>query len=74
LAKSILTGKPNPYIHLKFAIGRTGPLLGMSDLRAATLASDGSAAFTVRVYSLQALVINVMYAIAGERGDGLIIA
>jgi hypothetical protein len=72
LAKSILTGQPNPYIHLKFGISRTGLLLGMSDLQAATRTSDSSAAFVVWVYSLEALVVHVMYAIVRERRDGLI--
>lgn len=71
LAKSILTGKSNPYIHLKFGISRTGLLVGMSDMHAATLAPDNSLAFAVWVYSLGALVVQVMYAIAGERREGL---
>jgi hypothetical protein len=72
LAKSILTGKPNPYIHLKFGVSRSGLLVGGSDLKAATLASDNSLAFAVWAYSLGALVIHVMYAIAGERREGLV--
>lgn len=72
LAKSILTGKPNPCIHLKFGISRTGLLLGMSDLKADALVSDSSLAFAVWIYSLEALVVHVMYAIAGERRDGLL--
>lgn len=72
LAHSILSGKVNPYIHLKFGISRTGLLLGMSDLSVATLASDNSLAFAVWIYSLESLVVHVMYAIGGERRDGLI--
>ncbi len=72
LAKSLLTGKPNPYIHLKFGISRSGLLLGMSDLKAATLAPDSRLAFAVWIYSLEALVVHVMYAIPGESRDGLI--
>ncbi len=72
LAKSILNGKPNPYIHLKFGISRSGLLLGMSDLQAATLVPDDSLAFAVWIYALEMLVIHVMYAIAGERREGLI--
>jgi hypothetical protein len=72
LAKSILTGKPNPYIHLKFGISRSGLLLGMSDLKAATLAPDSLLAFAVWIYSLEALVVHVMYAIPGESREGLV--
>jgi hypothetical protein len=72
LANSILSEKPNSYIHLKFGISRAGLSIGMSDLNAATLASNGSLAFAVWVYSLEALVVHVMYAIAGERRDGLV--
>jgi hypothetical protein len=72
LAQSILTGKANPYIHLKFGISRTGLSLGMSDLNVATLTSDSSLAFAVWIYSLGSLVVRVMYSIAGERRDGLI--
>lgn len=72
LAKSILTGKPNPYIHLKFGISRTGLLVGMADLHVATLASDNSVAFAVWIYSLETLAVHVMYAIAGERREGLV--
>ena len=70
LADSILTGRSNPYIHLKFGISQTGLLLGMTDVQAATLA-DSSAAFVVWVYSLNTLVVHVMYAIASERREGL---
>ena len=72
LAKSILTGKPNPYIYLKFGIGRSGLLLGMSDLKADTLASDDLLAFAVWIYSLDKLVVHVMYAISGETREGLV--
>jgi hypothetical protein len=70
LASSLLTGTPNPYIHLKFGISQTGLLVGATDLRAATLA-DNSAAFAIWVYSLNELVVHVMDAIAGERREGL---
>jgi hypothetical protein len=72
LANSILTGKPNPYIHLKFGISKAGLLLGMSNLETAMLASNNSLAFAVWIYSLGTLVVHVIYAIAGERRDGLI--
>lgn len=72
LAKSIVTGKPNPYVHLKFGISRSGLLLGMSDLKAATLAPDSLLAFAVWIYSLETLVVHVMYAIAGKSREGLV--
>lgn len=72
LAASILSGKPNKYIHLKFGISRTGQLLGASDMQAAMLASDNSVAFAVWAYALQALVVHVMYAIESEHRDGLV--
>ena len=72
LARSILTGKSNPYIHLKFGLSRTGILVGMTDLMADLLAADQSLAFAVWCYSLEKLVVHAMYAIPGERRDGLI--
>jgi hypothetical protein len=71
LASSLLTGKPNPYIRLKFGISQTGLLVGATDLCADTLAFDSSAAFAIWVYSLNSLVVHVMYAIVGERRNGL---
>jgi hypothetical protein len=72
LAKSILSGTPNPYIHLKVGISRTGWLIGTTDLHAATLASNNEVAFAAWVYALGSLVVHVMYAIKGERRNGLI--
>jgi hypothetical protein len=72
LATSILTGTQNPYVHLKFGISRTGLPVSMSDLWVAPLDSDDSAAFAVWVYSVEAFVVHVMYAIEGERRNGLI--
>ncbi len=72
LSRPILSGRPNPYIYLKFGVSRTGLLVGMSDLHAALLAPDGSLAFAVWAYSLRTLVIHVMYAIGGERREGLV--
>ena len=72
LASSILTGKANPYIHLKFGVSRTGWLVGMTDLHVATLAPTNDLAFAIWVYALGPLVVHVMYAIKGERRNGLI--
>ncbi len=40
LASSILTGKPNPYVYLKFGLSRAGVPVGMSNLMADVRASD----------------------------------
>jgi len=72
LAKSLLSGTPNLYIHLKFGVSRTGWLIGMTDLHAATLASNNDLAFAVWAYALGPLVVHVMYAIKSERRQGLV--
>ncbi len=72
LAKSILSGQPNPLIYLKFGVSRTGSSLGMTDLQVDTLKTDNSVAFAAFAYSLKTLVIHVMYAIANERREGLV--
>jgi hypothetical protein len=72
LAKSIQTGEPNPYVYLKFGISRARLHVGMSDLCVATLPSDDSAAFASWDYSLEALVVHVMYAIECARWDDLV--
>jgi hypothetical protein len=71
LAGSVLSGKSNTYIHLKFGISKTGLLVGATNLRADTLAFDNSVAFAIWVYSLDRLVVHVMYSIAGEHREGL---
>jgi hypothetical protein len=72
LADSILSGKPNAYIHLKFGISKTGLLVGMSNLETSVLTSDQSLAFAAWIYSLVTLAVHVMYAAAGERRNGLV--
>jgi hypothetical protein len=71
LSSSILSAKPSPYIYLKFGTSKDG-LIGMTDLYAATLATDNSCAFAVWCYSLGTLAVHVMYAVKGERRDGLV--
>jgi hypothetical protein len=72
LASSILTGTPNPYIHLKFGISRSGMSLGTSDVMADAFASDNTLAFAAWAYSLEKLVVHVMYAVGGESREGLV--
>jgi hypothetical protein len=72
LAESILTGRPNQYVFLKIGLSRAGVPLGMSNLMADLLAADQSLAFAVWSYSLGAFVVHVMYAITGEKRDGLV--
>ena len=69
LANSILSGKPNPYVHLKFGVSQTRLLVGMTNLKADRL-PDGSLTFAAWAYSLNHLVVHVMYALAGERREG----
>lgn len=70
-SKSILTGRINPYVYLKFGL-YDDEMVGMSDLKAATLTSDGSCAFATWFYCLGRLAVNVMYAIEGEQRQGLV--
>jgi hypothetical protein len=70
-SSSILTGKINPYIYLRFGVYED-EMVGMSDLKAATLTSDNSCAFATWFYCVGRLAVNVMYAIKGERREGLI--
>ena len=72
LSLSILRAESNPYIYLKFGTSKDGGLIGMTDMHADTLASDNSCAFAVWCYSLGTLAVHVMYAIKGERRDGLV--
>ena len=44
----------------------------MTDLHAATLAPNNTVAFAIWIYALGSLVVHVMYAIPGERRNGLI--
>lgn len=74
LSASILAGKMSPYIYLKFGIDKDemmAKMIGMSDLWTATLAADNSCAFATWFYEVGKLAVNVMYAIKGERRDGL---
>ena len=69
LANSILSGKPNPYVHLKFGVSQTGLLVGMTNRKADRL-PDGSLTFAAWAYSLNHLVVHVMYALAGGASRG----
>jgi hypothetical protein len=71
LSNSILLGKINPHIYLKFGLYRD-EMIGMSDLHATTLATDNSCAFATWFYQVGRLAVNVMYAIKGESREGLV--
>jgi hypothetical protein len=70
LSNSILTGQTSPYIYLKFGIYKAAMAPGMSDVD--TLASDNSCAFATWFYQLGRVAVNVMYAIQGQRRQGLV--
>lgn len=71
LADSILRRKPSPYIYLKFCIS-DDRVIGMSDLQVKKFPRDDSCAFAVWFYCLGTLAVQVMYAVKGEKPDGLV--
>jgi hypothetical protein len=71
-ADAILKGEPHPNVYLAFGPAPSGlPLRisGSSDVDVAML--DGLCAFATWFYHVGNLWVNVMYAIDGERRDGL---
>lgn len=72
LADSILKGKANSLVYLKFGtMGHDRTLVGMSDLELEKL-TDNSLAFAIGIYDLGYVAVQFMYAIPGEQRDGLV--
>jgi hypothetical protein len=70
LAKAFRTGTAHPNIYIKF--GYTPSMVGMSEMRLAVNATTKKAAFATWFYYVEKLAVNIMYAVDGERRDGLI--
>jgi hypothetical protein len=72
-ANAILKGQPHPNVYLAFGPAPSGlptRIAGSSDVEVAML--DGICAFATWFYHIGDLWVNVMYAIDGERRDGLV--
>jgi len=74
-ATAIKEERPHPNVYLKF--GRNfslhdNPIVGMSDVGAVFDNSDGSCVFASWFYEVDRLAVNVMYAVDGQRREGLV--
>jgi hypothetical protein len=67
LAQSILTGKGNPYIYLKFRLSRTAALVGMPDLLSDVPPAGDPCGVAAWMYALGSLAIEVQYVNTGGR-------
>lgn len=73
LAKAIMGGQPHPYLYLAFGqLAMPIEMAGGSDVHAELL--GGRVAFATWFYNVGDLAVNVMYAIPGERRQGLEVA
>jgi hypothetical protein len=74
-ADAIMQGKPHPHVYLKFWCGRRfdgKPLVGMTDMWIAPPPIGGLSPFATWFYDLGFVGINVMYAVPGEKRQGLV--
>jgi hypothetical protein len=70
LAKALVDGRPHPRIYLAFGeFPMPVEMVGGSDVQ--TVLMDGQVAFVSWFYQVGNLAVNVMYALDGERRDGL---
>jgi hypothetical protein len=67
LAQSILIGKANPYIYLKFRLSRTTALVGMPDLLSDVPPAGDPSGLAAWMYALGSLAIEVQYVSTGGR-------
>lgn len=73
LAEAIMSGKPHPNLYLAFGqMAMPVEMAGGSNVVMEQM--DGETAFATWFYSLGDLVVNVMYALPGERRQGLEVA
>jgi hypothetical protein len=74
-ANAIMQGKAHPCVYLKFGCGRTfagKPLVGMTDMWLAPPTPGGWSTFATWFYDIEIVGVNVMFAVPGERRQGLI--
>lgn len=67
LAQSILTGRVNPYIYLKFRLSRTTSMVGMPDLLSDVSPASNPCGVATWMYALGPLAIEVQYVNADGR-------
>ncbi len=68
--KSIMQEKAHPNIYLKFGINQSFTCI--TDIHTAEKISDGSCAFATWFYNVGNLSVNVMFAVEGEKRNGLV--
>ena len=74
-ANAILHQKAHPCVYVKFGCGRTSagePMTGMSDMWLAPSLPGKTSTFATWFYDIGAVAINVMFAVDGERRQGLV--
>jgi hypothetical protein len=74
-ASAIINQKAHPCVYLKFGCGRMfagQPMTGGSDMWLTPAPTGGSSTFATWFYDIEAVSINVMYAVDGEKRKGLI--
>lgn len=73
-ADAIMNERPHPLVHLKFGCPSAEERLtaGRSDVWASAPTVEGSSSFVTWFYNLPHVWINVMFAVPGERRDGLV--
>ena len=72
-AQAILTGKAHDYVYLAFGptpLGEVLKMAGGTDVKVAML--DGKCAFATWFYQVGNLSVNLMYAVPGEKREGLV--
>lgn len=67
LAQSLLTGRSNPYVHLKFRMSRTTTLVGMPDLLSDVPPGGDPCGVAAWMYALGSLAVEVQYVNTGGR-------
>ncbi len=74
-ADAIMNEEAHSCVYLKFGCGRTFagmPMTGMSDMWLTPAPPGGTSTFATWFYDVETVGINVMFAVAGERRQGLI--
>lgn len=74
-ASAIINKKAHPCVFLKFGCGRMfagKPMTGMSDMWLAPAAPGRSSTFATWFYNIEGVGINVMFAVDGEKRQGLV--
>lgn len=74
-ADAIMHGKSHPHVYLKFWRGRMfdgRPLVGMTDMWIVPAPIGGFSPFATWFYDIGVVGINVMYAVPGEKRQGLV--